>query len=383
VVVEGFKHYGTDPPTFIQEWAKQNSDKDLHRMDKELEAFVPWEKEIEEYRTLWQESNLGCIRVLTKQIKLIEQMLTQKDNVMIGRKHFYQLMIRCNESYSQALICESMVALRESRLSEMTKRAHGESMLELQVRHEEETKQLNESWDRTLKEFASVADKRTRPIESSTKEVTALRRKVMGMIHDFRRSESLPNIGVNHYVGSPEDFVPPRAFALTNKEVGIIETCVLPLLQDAAKKHPKGIMTSEGKLEKLVQYFLASQLDTKDHTRRCDILRLNHLLQRYSIPAPSAYVEHVAWLGDITANYEEFFTKMASDINAQNKRYAAELGAEEAAKLALKARAERAVAAEETPPPPNPTEAAPSSSSSEVSSLPLDEQKETVVSFAS
>ena len=315
-------------------------------------------RSLDYYRTLVKGCSEQSIEESRLATELLRKMLDSgRENHVLGRRLLYKLMVSNNANYQAAKQQNALLLQAEGVIRNRMQRAHAEHLVELNRRHEEEKRESGRLWEQVFTSFDKLSTERTDPISKVFEDAVQQRGILMGMLRELRQDAILSNIGVNMWTGSIMQQVIPGTFVLTEKQVDYILGEIFPLVQEAAKKNPKGIQNQLGEKDKIAQRWL-EQHDGRETIRQLNVYQLNHLLDRYKIPKPAQYVKDIGWLGDGEANFHEYFVRERARMQHEMQAQAQQLSAEAQARLSIQPPA----------PNPNPTAADGSTSSAAASS---------------
>ena len=310
-----------------KKWAKSNRDKEKEELDKQIDEIEDKNRDNKRPLDIYR----ARLQLTTKQAKgELDRLFVILHNIQdagpedytTARKHLEKGVVACNRFYSQAKVHMTMLEREEGAIRTATNLAHGTYMAAMEARHKEESEAAEKMWNDRYRAFNDMCKEKTDPLDLEYRIMCSGRMDFQGLLSTLRETKAVSNIGFDHYVGGLN--TTQGAFHLTDKQIDVITTEVLPLIQEVAKKNSKGVVVSSGEREKLAQHFLRTEADTVHHLRVCDIYKLNHLMDRYLIPKPAKYMKEVGWLGNPDINFGEYFAEAVKEESHRKHKIAAE-----------------------------------------------------------
>lgn len=315
VVVEHYRQHPDVPvPDFISEWDAAQKRKDKARTEKILSSFEKELPELEQTRALLHDAASASLKQSRDCLKLVEALKEKTKEPMFMRRWLYESQLTNNALMREARMYFIHAMEISKRNSTVIFQAHEDFVGEMEKRHIQEKKVAQQLYNDRLANFYQRTEEMSAPFERVFESCVNERTQLQSVLRFNREQGNIPNIGVNGDTGSAS--LQRGKFELTDDHVDYLRSEILPLFHKACENEEKVVVFQTGKKIPLAVMRL-SVYNTRTELRHARIDWLNQLFDLYNIPKPTRYDRELAWLGDASANYEEYYARERQQNNTK------------------------------------------------------------------
>lgn len=301
-------------PDFVRSWAKNHGDGEVKRLKKELDDAVSHHEErtVDQTRAVLQDAVARVLKEVdalhTTFNLILDQDHTHGDPMFL-RLALYKLLMSCNETWSVAKSSNTQIVRKLATVDASLADRQMAWKDEIAKRHQDELRAAEETFTTARKERERIFTEKTQPLITLYGEAAQKRFRFAEVLFNARDTCAASNIGVNISMGTLMAVAAMSnggSVHLDEKRVKYLRKEIWPLLHSAARKYPNGVTSGAGEPVGHVQKFL-ERWDQQSTVEYVDVYQLNGLFHHYSIQMPKEYIKDIQWLGDPSANFQEFF----------------------------------------------------------------------------